>query len=127
MRPLALSCSRRGFVRFAGAVPYVLASASIFLGCQSPSRAARVPRLGILLPGVPAADEPIHGFYAGLQALGYTDGRNITLDARYAHGDEGRLPELVADIPREPTDLIVAATTLSTLLRWLQPRLSPSS
>jgi hypothetical protein len=43
---------------------------------------------------------------AGLAALGYTEGRNLTIAARYADGDFGRVPVLAEELTRLPVDLI---------------------
>jgi len=46
---------------------------------------------------------------AGLQDLGYVDGRNIAIDARYADGKLERLPALALELVATSPDVIVAA------------------
>ena len=46
----------------------------------------------------------------GLRELGHLEGRNITLQPRWAEGHE-RLPELAADLVRLKVDVIVSAAT----------------
>jgi putative ABC transport system substrate-binding protein len=51
----------------------------------------------------------LDAFRAGLRDLGYVDGQNITIDARYAEGDPERLPALAAELVAAKPDVIVAA------------------
>ena len=37
----------------------------------------------------------------GLRALGYVEGRNLTIEYCWAHNDNARLPELAADLVRQ--------------------------
>jgi putative ABC transport system substrate-binding protein len=48
---------------------------------------------------------------AGLKDFGYEEGKNITLEYRYAEGKLNRLPELAADLVRSKVDLIVVGGT----------------
>src|SRR5262244_3153531 len=57
-------------------------------------QAAKVPRLGLLIPGSSSAFAPrIEAFRHGLRDLGYVEGRNITIEYRFAEGQDDRLPE----------------------------------
>src|ERR1700674_1930606 len=51
----------------------------------------------------------LDAFRAGLQDLGYVDGQNITIVARYAEGDPERLPALAAELIAAKPDMIVTA------------------
>jgi putative tryptophan/tyrosine transport system substrate-binding protein len=68
----------------------------------------RVPRIGILSPGSGSAD--MDAFRQGLRELGYVEGQNITLEYRWAEGNEDRLPVLAAELLHMNVDLIVATT-----------------
>jgi putative ABC transport system substrate-binding protein len=68
---------------------------------------AKVPRIGILRPGSPP-DPLVEGFQQGLRDLGYVEGRNISIEYRWAGGREERLPSLAADLVRLKVDVIVA-------------------
>lgn len=61
------------------------------------------------LTTAPAADvNPfVEALRAGLAAQGYVEGRNLTISARYADGDIGRVPTLAEELTRLPVDLIV--------------------
>ncbi|MGH6752601.1 MAG: ABC transporter substrate-binding protein [Bradyrhizobium sp.] len=53
---------------------------------------------------------------AGLANLGYIEGRNLTIAARYADGDIGRVPTLAEELTRLPVDLIATQGTATRLL-----------
>ena len=67
---------------------------------------ARLLKVGILSPGTRSAAACASGivgynvgcFVEGLRAFGYVEGRNITLEYRFADGDYWRLRALAADL-----------------------------
>jgi putative ABC transport system substrate-binding protein len=72
---------------------------------------AKVPRLGVLLPGVPPAapDGPQRSpLQQSLRELGWVAGQTLVIEYRWAEGHLERLPALAADFVRLPVDLIVA-------------------
>jgi putative ABC transport system substrate-binding protein len=85
------------------------------LGAQFESLAQPQPkvwRIGLLAP-----DSSSSGIYAGFQegmrGLGYVEGRNFTIEKRFAEGMYERLPGLAADLIRSKVDIVVAGSTLS--------------
>jgi putative ABC transport system substrate-binding protein len=70
--------------------------------------AGKHPRIGILRPGSPP-DPLVEAFRQGLRELGYAEGRNITIEYRWAEGLDERLPRLATDLVRLNLDVIVAA------------------
>ena len=54
-------------------------------------------------------------FRDGLRELGYVEGSNLTIDYRWADGDYGRLPKLVAELAALPVEIIVTAGTPAAL------------
>ncbi|SRR6266567_2716413 len=72
----------------------------------------KVPRVGFLSAFSPS-DVPLWraGLQKGLRDLGYTEGRDITIEYRYADGHLERLPGLAAELVRLKVDVIVAETT----------------
>jgi putative tryptophan/tyrosine transport system substrate-binding protein len=57
--------------------------------------AKRVPRLGVLLPGVPATYSPrTAALQQALRELGYVEGKTLTIEWRWAEDRVERLPEL---------------------------------
>ena len=68
---------------------------------------AKIPRIGILSPGDSERTPMLDAFRAGLRDLGYTEGQNIILETRLAHGDYSLYPQLTAELVALPVDLIV--------------------
>ena len=67
----------------------------------------KVVRIGILRPGSPP-DPFVETFRQALQELGYAEGRNLSIEIRWAEGRDERLPDLAADLVRLKVDVIVA-------------------
>jgi putative ABC transport system substrate-binding protein len=80
------------------------------LGLCAAAAPAHVPRIGVLSQFAPPAQPSpaFEGFRAGLRELGYTQGRNVALEYRYAEGDYARLAPLAAALVRLPVDILVA-------------------
>jgi putative tryptophan/tyrosine transport system substrate-binding protein len=75
-----------------------------------------VPRIGILFVGSSSFYAAwIDVFRQGLKELGYIEGRNITIDYRYAEGKADRLPSLAAELVGLKVDVIVSSSTPSVL------------
>jgi putative tryptophan/tyrosine transport system substrate-binding protein len=73
---------------------------------QSP----KVRRIGILEPGTSASiSARIEAFRLGLRELGYVEGKNITIEYRYADGKSERIPDLAAELVNLKVDLIVTS------------------
>src|SRR5918996_4909776 len=72
----------------------------------------RVPRIGILAGQSPsAASSRVEAFRKGVVELGYTEGKNIAIEYRYADGQLERLPDLAAEIVHLEVDVILALGT----------------
>jgi putative ABC transport system substrate-binding protein len=91
----------------------LLASVGLLGGCgllPAPARQpAAVHRLGYL-SGRGAVSEAanLEGLRRGMRDLGYVEGRDFTLETRFAEGQVERSPELAAELVRFPVELIVA-------------------
>ena len=72
-------------------------------------RAQQVPVVGFLNPTSPAGyPSAIAAFHRGLNASGYGDGRNVTIEYRWAEGRNERLPALAADLAQRRVHVIAA-------------------
>jgi len=82
---------------------------SIRVEAQQP--VGKVPRIGIL--GGAASTSTFTGrieaFRQGLRDLGYVEGKNISIEYRWAEGKLDRLPDLAAELVREKVDVLVSA------------------
>ena len=97
-----------------GAFVSGLAALPRFAVGQSPQR---VYRLGILRSSAPPlapSDPQIRGIPDALRELGYTEGRNLIVERRYAAGDLDRLPALARELVQARDDLIIAITSAAT-------------
>jgi putative tryptophan/tyrosine transport system substrate-binding protein len=90
----------------------VLALAHAPLAAQSRPE-AKVPRIGVLRPGLPF-DPFVTFLIDGLHELGYTEGENIAIEYRWAHGRTDRLPALATELVRLNVDVIVVGGTTAT-------------
>ncbi|HSA89887.1 MAG TPA: ABC transporter substrate-binding protein [Burkholderiales bacterium] len=69
-----------------------------------------VPRIGYLT--IRVRGHRLEGaFLAGMLELGYVEGKNITIEWRFADGRAERLPALAAELVARRPDLIVTAST----------------
>jgi putative tryptophan/tyrosine transport system substrate-binding protein len=72
-----------------------------------------MPVIGWLSPGSPETDDipdRLGGFRQGLNELGYAEGRNVTIEYRWAEGQYDRAPDLAADLVRRHVSVIVAVS-----------------
>ena len=107
---------RRDFMAFAGGV---VAIAPFVARAQQPER---MRRIGVLLPA--AADDAefqarIAAFHQGLEQSGWTIGRNVRIDTRWATTDAAEIRKHAAELAALAPDVILAhgATTVGPLLQ----------
>jgi ABC-type uncharacterized transport system substrate-binding protein len=80
--------------------------------------AGRVWRVGFLTPGfreLPGSNPGLAPLSQGLRELGYIEGRNLTLEVRYAEGRTERFPAIAAELVNLKVDVLVAASTPGAL------------
>jgi ABC-type uncharacterized transport system substrate-binding protein len=61
-------------------------------------------------------------FHKGLNETGYVEGRNVTIEYRWAEGKYDRLPELAADLVRRMVRVIVATGGTPSAYATASPR-----
>ena len=76
----------------------------------------RMRRIGVLMPL--AVDDPegkvrLAAFLDGLQQLGWTDGRNVRIDARWPGSDADRFRKYAAELVALEPDVILASSSAS--------------
>jgi putative ABC transport system substrate-binding protein len=73
-------------------------------------------RIGFLGAESPAMSRHfLDAFRHGLHDLGYVEGQNITIEARWAQGRHDRFPDLVAELVRLKVHVLLAISTPATL------------
>ncbi len=88
------------------AATLILASVQL-AAAQQPAK--RNPQIGVLYSGLSGVAAPqLDGFRQELRELGYTEGKNIAIEYRFAEGKLDRLPDLAADLVRLKVAVIVA-------------------
>ena len=87
---------------------------------------AKIPRIGLLTPLSPSNTALWYqAFRLGLRDLGWIEGKNISIEYRYAEGKSGRIPELAADLVRLKVDVIVTSVTTDALAAQKATRAIP--
>ena len=85
---------------------------SLMAPLAAEAQSAKVARIGYLSPLSASADSTHReAFRQGLRDLGYVEGQNAVIEARYADGRFERLRDLAAEIVRLNVDVLVAAPT----------------
>ena len=85
--------------------------AVLFALCSSASaqQTGKVPRIGFLDKTASGMTVLVEAFRQEMSELGWIEGKNITIEYRFAEQKNERLPELAADLVRLKVDLIVTA------------------
>jgi ABC-type uncharacterized transport system substrate-binding protein len=80
---------------------------------QQPARIARIGFLGVTSASLSDSviRRRVEALRTGLRDLGYVEGKNLTIEFRWAEGRHERLPELAAELIRLKVDVIVAQGT----------------
>jgi putative ABC transport system substrate-binding protein len=101
---------RRTFLAGTGAV---LLAAPLAAEAQ---QAGKVYRIGWLSPPSPATGgSELDALREGLREFNYVEGRNLRVEARWADGDDARLPQLARTLVELNVDVICTSGTPATL------------
>jgi putative ABC transport system substrate-binding protein len=96
---------------------YLLAL-TLFIALTVPSRAQQptneIPRIGFIVTiGAPNTPSPTYEAYKlGLQTLGYSEGKNIVIERRYAEGRLDRMAPFVQEFVQQKVDLILGVNNV---------------
>src|SRR5215468_7441188 len=80
---------------------------------QQPKKVAHIGYLALGFPP-PSSASPnrnTEAFYQGLREVGYTEGKNLIIEYRYAKGNSKHFPSLAAELVGSKVDLIIAPST----------------
>src|SRR5256712_854395 len=90
----------------------VVLTLSVLAPLAAEAQAGKVYRIGFLgLPSAADTPELVAAFRHRLRDLGYEEGKNISIEYRWAEGRDDRLPALAAELVRLKVDVIVASAT----------------
>jgi len=79
---------------------------------------AKLPVVGFLVAGSQASHGAwVAGFAQRLSELGWTDGRNVTIEYRWAAGDNQRMAEFAGEFVERKVDVIVTSANGVTMAR----------
>ena len=90
----------------------ILAVCAAFAICSQAQQTANVPRVGFLAPqgrSLPLFD----AFKQGLAELGYVDGKNIIIEARFAEGQYDRFPALFQELVDAKVNLVAVTGAIT--------------
>lgn len=97
---------------------FVWASCFGLLGVRFPAHAQstpKLPRIGYLAFNTETSGSHVlTAFRQTMRDLGWTHGRNIVIETRFADGDVDRLPALVDELLRLEVDMIVTGSSAAT-------------
>jgi putative tryptophan/tyrosine transport system substrate-binding protein len=102
---------RREFIAGLGAAVASPILWPLAVGAQQPERMRQIGLLQGLAESDPETQARTAAFRLALKALGWTEGRNVSIDYRFGGGDPARVQAYAAELVKAAPDLIVAVST----------------
>ena len=94
----------------------LLSGAAMAWPMSARAQQAKMPTVGLLGATTPAvAGQWIGAFAQRLHELGWTEGRTVAIEYRFAEGRNERMAEIVAEFVRARVDVIIAQGTQAAL------------
>ena len=94
----------------------LLGGAAVWPLAARAQQMGKVPRIGYLGSSSPSLEPHfVEAFRQKLRELGHIEGENIAIEYRWAEGQDGRLPDLAAELVRLQPNVIVTAGTPGAL------------
>jgi len=85
-----------------------LSASAVMLSRLAPAQKTRVLRVGWLSNDRGSANAPMFAaFREGMRELGYVEGQNLLIDARWGEGSDERLEQLAVELVKSKPDVIV--------------------
>jgi putative ABC transport system substrate-binding protein len=85
--------------------------------CSVDAQQSKSFRIGWIAAGSAGSSTALDAFRAGMRGLGYVEGRNWTIDARWGEGSTERLERLLAELVRSNPQVIVTQGPAAVLVR----------
>jgi ABC-type uncharacterized transport system substrate-binding protein len=100
---------RRGFITLLG-------GAALWPIVARAQQAAKLPTIGFLGPTTPSSQsQHLAAFVQRLRELGWTEGRDVAIEVRWAEGRDERYAEIANEFVRLKVDIILTHNTLPAL------------
>jgi putative tryptophan/tyrosine transport system substrate-binding protein len=108
--------ARRSPLRLGALLLCVLVLAPVVAcGVTGSQGASKTLRIGYIEGGAPGPTATVvDGFVRGLREHGWENGKNVSIEFRFAEGQEGRLAGLVRELVTLDVDVLLTATTQAT-------------